>query len=624
MLRRALACALLALSAAPAAALASHSDLAGHWPLDVIENDDGQGTPDLSGHGNTGQVYDVSPEPGRLGSAMRFNGDLSRVSTFPFDGNEFSALEPKWLTVSAWVKRAGAPGNLRYLVAKGASGCDAASYGLYTGGTLAVSDGLRFYVYDGLTARTSPVAGPQLWDGGWHAVAGTFDGSLVRLYVDGLQVGAGTAVPPGSAIAYGLGSGVDLTIGNWPKLNECGYDAHFPGAMDDVRIYNRALSPAEIAAIHGVGQGGGGGPGPHVTAVTTVRPALVRRPAILEAHVVGAAERLEWNVRGDSRPDVVSSGGQTGLRFRPRPGINTISVRAIGPDGQAGPPISQTVIGPPAPGRGLTARIARRVAKRPIDAAGPIGSLAKTGPIVTTAACDVATTMRSGTLEVRGCLLPVESLSEIPKAERGIVEDLAKSLGIGTDTQSLETAIDLTDAYFARSAVRVNGVMLHPNDAAVVVYPQIDAIASSNATFTVGDLELGAHRNFVLPTSAKGGRIDLGSFPRLDAGRLTEIAGIELVGDVDVTLGHAGKPEALITARLKLPWFLKVGGVDLQSAVEMRANNRDGLIVDNLTIGPLDARARRALRKGASHRLQGRERRMAGAGQGVRAQRLLP
>ena len=39
-------------------------------------------------------------------------------------------------------------------------------------------------------------AGPaSVWDGKWHHVAGTFDGSTVRLYVDGVQVGTGTPAP---------------------------------------------------------------------------------------------------------------------------------------------------------------------------------------------------------------------------------------------------------------------------------------------------------------------------------------------------------------------------------------------------------------------------------------------
>ena len=58
----------------------------------------------------------------------------------------------------------------------------ASSYALYTGS----NGGLRFYVSDGgAGASLSPAAGPELWDGQWHAVAGTFDGQTVRFYLDG-------------------------------------------------------------------------------------------------------------------------------------------------------------------------------------------------------------------------------------------------------------------------------------------------------------------------------------------------------------------------------------------------------------------------------------------------------
>lgn len=110
-----------------------------------------------------------------------------------------SALTRAHVTVSAWVKSATAPGNFKYIVAKGASGCIAAAYGLYTG----ANGGLEFYVSSngGLTYAISPDAGTGIWDGNWHSVVGTFDGSEVNLYVDGKEVGTGTS--DATAIAYG-------------------------------------------------------------------------------------------------------------------------------------------------------------------------------------------------------------------------------------------------------------------------------------------------------------------------------------------------------------------------------------------------------------------------------------
>jgi concanavalin A-like lectin/glucanase superfamily protein/hemolysin type calcium-binding protein len=111
-----------------------------------------------------------------------------------------------------------------------------ASYALYTGST----GGLSFYVTDGVTFYLSPDAGGVAWDGDWHGVVGTFDGTTVRLYVDGAEVASGTPAP--TTVAYGLPDD-DLTLGtaNCPGTS-------YTGGIDDVRVYQRVLGAAEVAS----------------------------------------------------------------------------------------------------------------------------------------------------------------------------------------------------------------------------------------------------------------------------------------------------------------------------------------------------------------------------------------
>src|SRR6202011_4717079 len=109
-------------------------------------------------------------------------------------------LQPAQVTVDAWVK-ASATGTYAYLLSKGANANAAASYALYTGS----SGGLFFYIYNGTATAISPDAGTAIWDNNWHHVAGTFDGTAVRLFVDGVQVGGGT--PTSIAIGYNLPTG---------------------------------------------------------------------------------------------------------------------------------------------------------------------------------------------------------------------------------------------------------------------------------------------------------------------------------------------------------------------------------------------------------------------------------
>lgn len=72
------------------------------------------------------------------------------------------------------------------------------------------------------------------WDGGTHHVAGTFDGTAVRLYLDGVLQGAPVAL-----------TGPLRTDTDPPRLWS-GTGAMASGYMDDLRLYDTALSQAEI------------------------------------------------------------------------------------------------------------------------------------------------------------------------------------------------------------------------------------------------------------------------------------------------------------------------------------------------------------------------------------------
>lgn len=96
------------------------------------------------------------------------------------------------------------------------------------------------------TAGTAP---PALNAGQWYHIACTYDAdsSDYILYVDGVAVNTnGTAPAP-------LTDTDNIAIGS---LHHGGSD-FFEGTIDDVRIYNRTLSPAEIAEIYNWGSAGG-------------------------------------------------------------------------------------------------------------------------------------------------------------------------------------------------------------------------------------------------------------------------------------------------------------------------------------------------------------------------------
>lgn len=206
----------------------------------------GQLISDSSGAGNNGllgstPVADPNDPlwliPGRLGpSALSFlPQDFAQVPVS-------NTLQPSVVSVQAWVQASASPGPFKYIVAKGASGCIAASYALYTGS----AGGAVFYIYNGSNYILSPaVPASNVWDGAWHHLMGIYDGSNVHLFLDGTEVGVGT--PGGGAqIMYNLPTSNDVYIGTYPPA---GCPLPFNGAIDEVRIWNQALVQPVISTL---------------------------------------------------------------------------------------------------------------------------------------------------------------------------------------------------------------------------------------------------------------------------------------------------------------------------------------------------------------------------------------
>ena len=75
---------------------------------------------------------------------------------------------------------------------------------------------------------------------GWHHLVAVRAGRILRLYVDGTQVAHSTEFRPAE---YDLNTNTPLKIG-------FGQHDYFNGKMNDLRIYDRALAPGEIADMH--------------------------------------------------------------------------------------------------------------------------------------------------------------------------------------------------------------------------------------------------------------------------------------------------------------------------------------------------------------------------------------
>jgi arylsulfatase A-like enzyme len=168
--------------------------------------------------------------PGRFGSALNFNGAAGEhLNLTGFTGITGTAAR----TVSAWVKTTGTG---QYPII---------AWGPNSNGNkwtfLAQNGHLRIEVTGGFREGSTLVN-----DGQWHHVAATFtnDGTPdvldVQLYIDGVQETTFTAQ---TARALATTASIDVRVGSDVQ------DRLFNGSLDEIRIFPRALSPAEISAL---------------------------------------------------------------------------------------------------------------------------------------------------------------------------------------------------------------------------------------------------------------------------------------------------------------------------------------------------------------------------------------
>ncbi len=207
---------------------------------------------DSSGNTNTGTLQNAAwTTAGRYGSGFSFNGADSWITIADAPSLDLST----GMTLEAWVYPTSLsgwrtvilkeiPGGLAYGLYAHDNAPNPASYVHLTGATLG----------DGLAGPT------QLPLNTWTHLAATYDGSTQRLYVDGVQV---ASEPLGGSM---VSSSDVLRIGGNSVWGE-----HFSGVIDEVRVYNRALTAAEIQADRNTPIGGTADTGPPT--VTSVVPA---------------------------------------------------------------------------------------------------------------------------------------------------------------------------------------------------------------------------------------------------------------------------------------------------------------------------------------------------------------
>jgi hypothetical protein len=212
--------------------------LVGYWKLD-----DGTGSAtarDSSGQGNNGSLIGVNADmqwvPGKSGTALDVGG-LGWVNVAPSTSIDGIVGQ---VTVAAWIYLEGTV--VRYATALSRQ----------------IGSGIQQHYHVSLNAEVKPnlfittgvdniallIAKDAVAPRTWVHLAGTYDGMNAHLYVNGVEVATqpltGTFAPDTTAVIIG-GNGNDAT-GMPTEL--------FPGRLDELMLYHRALDAVAIGRIY--------------------------------------------------------------------------------------------------------------------------------------------------------------------------------------------------------------------------------------------------------------------------------------------------------------------------------------------------------------------------------------
>ncbi len=189
---------------------------------------EGSGTTvsDSSGNGNNGTISGATwTTSGKYGSALSFNGRSSRVII-----NDSASLHlSSGMTLEAWVSSTSVPASWEDVIYKQndiyflEAGSGVSKHPPAIGATFASHGDQYLAGVSSLAANT------------WTHLAATYDGTTLLLYVNGVQVAS-------RAVSDSITSSTQaLQIGG-----DAAYGQYFTGIIDEVRVYNLAITAAEI------------------------------------------------------------------------------------------------------------------------------------------------------------------------------------------------------------------------------------------------------------------------------------------------------------------------------------------------------------------------------------------
>ncbi|MDX6439390.1 MAG: hypothetical protein QOF45_1973, partial [Gaiellaceae bacterium] len=224
LLLASLAAACLAGSSRAAAAPAAVSGLVGAYSFDATS---GTSVADSSGSGNTGTLSGPVWTAGKTGNALSFDG----INDWVTIADAASLDLTSGMTLEAWVKPTAKDDIWRTVVTKETRGN--LTYGLFSNSDTRQPVGISTIgssALQSIVRGTGPTAA-----GAWTHLATTYNGATLRLYANGAQVASQAVTGAMANSAGALRIGGNAIWAEW-----------FSGQIDDLRIYNKALTAAQV------------------------------------------------------------------------------------------------------------------------------------------------------------------------------------------------------------------------------------------------------------------------------------------------------------------------------------------------------------------------------------------
>lgn len=208
------------------------TSLVSYWNFD---EDSGGVASDLSGNENDGTIHGAKLVDGRCGTALSFDGVDDYIEVLTLEDSHTS----DW-TEEAWIKTTDlSAGVIMCKRHKGSQESLTLHIGCWAGNNKK-NNGLAYFSDDEANYEVGAVGTTNVADGKWHHLVGVRKSSNFYIYVDG-NLESHNNINIGKFALNDI-----ISTDNWHIGHSGAWNVYFNGIIDEVRIYNYALTEDEI------------------------------------------------------------------------------------------------------------------------------------------------------------------------------------------------------------------------------------------------------------------------------------------------------------------------------------------------------------------------------------------